>query len=249
MYENAVDYSDSDGTTFVDKSAYLRAVVGLTSALSIVGSLLIILSYVCFKDLRNKAREILVHISIMDFGVAASNLAGVGINFNAYYREDCNLTAAHHHHHHHSDADDLCDVSSVINNLCLVQGGFATGFTIGSIFWTISLSMYLYLLISQRGNHRARIFVKFAYFFCYLMPIALVVWMGATHRIGYSPYESSGWCGTIFILSGHRKDIFAATLAYNLWIFLTFVLVPVLSISAHMHIREEVTTTHQHMYL
>ena len=242
-----LDYtSDSgNGTTFMDKSAWLRAVVGLTSVLSMVGSLLIILSYVCFKDLRNKAREILVHISIMDLGVGASNLAGVGINFNRYYREDCNLTHHHHHgthwHEHHSDTDDLCNVSKLIEGLCLVQGGFAVVFTLGSIFWTISLSMYLYLLISQKGNRQAKHFVKVAYLFCYLMPVALAVWMGATRRIGYSPFESSGWCGAIFIKADNTRDIFAATMAYNLWIFLTFVLVPLLSISAHMHIREEVT--------
>lgn len=237
------DSDDTHTSTFQDKSQVLRAVVGLTSALSIVGSLLIILSYVCFRDLRNKAREILVHISIMDLGVAASNLAGVGINFNKYYKESCNLTAHGHEHRRHDEgsADDLCHVSKTINYLCMVQGGFATGFTIGSILWTIALSMYLYLLISQKDNKMARLFVKFSYVFCYLMPVGLLVWMFTTKRIGYSPYESSGWCGAIFIRSRRRRDIFAATFGYNLWIFLTFVLVPILSVSAHMHIKEEVT--------
>ena len=241
MSQFVTDGDSDDHSPFADKSAYLRAVVGLTSALSIVGSLLIILSYVCFRDLRNKAREILVHISIMDFGVATSNLVGVSVDFGRYYKDGCNFT--HHHDHRHDDGakGDLCHVSSFISNLCLVQGGFANVFTIGSILWTICLSMYLYLLISQKDSSKAKHFVKFAYFFCYLMPVALIIWMGFTHRVGYSPYESSGWCGTIFILSKRRRDIFAATFGYNLWIFLTFILVPVLSISAHLHIKEEVT--------
>ena len=236
---------DADEHEFEDKTKILRAVVGLTSVLSIVGSLLIVLSYVCFRDLRNKAREILVHISIMDFGVAVSNLAGVGINFNNYYRESCNSTEHRHHHEHHgyeeTGGDDLCHVTNAISALCVVQGGFASFFTIGSILWTICLSMYLYLLISQKDNRRAKLFVNFAYVFCYLMPLGLIVWMGATKKIGYTPYESSGWCGTIFIRANRRRDIFAATVGYNLWIFLTFVLVPVLSISAHLHIKDEVS--------
>ena len=231
---------DADEHAFEDKTKILRGVVGLTSVLSIIGSLLIILSYVCFKDLRNKAREILVHISIMDFGVAVSNLAGVGIDFNKYYKDSCNLTELHHHYHHRHEEEDLCHVSKTISVLCLVQGACASFFTIGSILWTISLSMYLYLLISQKDNKRAKLFVNFAYAFCYLMPLGLMVWMGVRHKIGYSPYESSGWCGAIFIRSHRKRDILSATIGYNLWIFLTFVLVPVLSISAHMHIKDEV---------
>lgn len=219
-------------TTFYHKSTGLRAVVGLTSALSIVGSLLIILSYICFKDLRTKAREILTHISIMDLGVAVSNLVGIGINFSHYYDESCNhkYNAAHHE----------CNVSSLIHALCIVQGGFASAFTIGSVLWTICLAMYLYLLISLKGTREAKIFVKVAYVFCYVMPVGIVVWLTLTNRIGFSPYESSAWCSTLFVLPHKKSDIMAATFGYNLWILLTFVLIPVLYISSHMYIRDEV---------
>ena len=235
-----VDSHSDHPSTFNHKSTGLRAVVGITSALSIVGSLLIILSYLCFKDLRTKAREILVHISVMDFGVAVSNLVGIGVNFSDYYKEDCNFT--HHHnerYHSHSTIEHIC-TASTIKMLCWVQGGFASAFTIGSILWTICLSMYLYLLVSQKGTREAKLFVKIAYFFCYLMPIGIILWLGFTKRIGYSPYESTGWCGSVFVLPNRKGDIIAATFGYNLWIILTFVLVPVLSISAHMQIKDEV---------
>lgn len=243
MFDHWIDEdSDSDHqSAFSHKSLYLRSVVGLTSTLSIVGSLLIVLSYVCFKDLRTKAREILMHISFMDFGVGVSNLVGVGINFGRYYEESCNLTHLHHHSSTQDISGDLCDVHTQVEVSCKVQGGLATLFTIGSVLWTICLSMYLFLLVSQKGTRQAKIFVRFAYFFCYLMPICLTLWMFFTDRIGYSPYESTGWCGAVFIRGRHRhRDVFAATFGYNLWIFLTFILVPVLSVSAHMFIREEV---------
>jgi G protein-coupled receptor 157 len=100
--------------------------------------------------------------------------------------------------------------------------------------------MYLYILVSQRGTREAKIFVRFAYFFCYLIPIGITVWLKFTGRVGYSPFESTGWCGTVFVHLNKKREIFASVFGYNLWIFLTFVLVPVLSISAHMYIRDEV---------
>ena len=247
------DSSVDHHTAFDHKSQYLRAVVGLTSALSIVGSLLIILSYIGFRDLRTKAREILMHISFMDFGVGASNLLGVGVNFSQYYEGSCNMAnVVHHNHHNRSNhtVGDLCNVHTLIGGLCKVQGGLAHGFTLGSVLWTICLSMYLYLLVSRKGTREAKVFVRFAYFFCYLMPVGLTLWMAFTGRIGYTPFESTGWCGNVFVFmtSSHHKhrDIYAATIGYNLWILLTFFLVPVLSISAHMYIRDEVSRTLDH---
>ena len=239
--------SDSDSDhPFYHKSLPLRVVVGLTSALSIVGSLLIVLSYICFKDLRTKAREILMHISFMDMGVGLSNLVGIGVNFTKYYEGPCNFTnlSQQNEPFMYSSANRLCHVSSVslIGILCTAQGSLAHFFTIGSILWTICLSMYLYILISQKGTREAKIFVRFAYFFCYLIPIGITVWLNLTHRVGYSPFESTGWCGTVFVLLNKEREIVASIFGYNLWIFLTFVLVPVLSISAHMYIRNEVYT-------
>ena len=224
---------------FYHKSPGLRAVVGLTSALSIVGSLLIILSYLCFKDLRTKAREILMHISFMDMGVGLSNLVGIGVNFTKYYT--CfNST---HEHLGNDDARTPCNGSSLIEGLCLAQGSLATSFTIGSVLWTICLSMYLFILISQKGTREAKIFMRFAYFFCYLIPVGLIVWLNFTKRVGYSPFESTGWCGAIFVRPNKKREIVASIFGYNLWMALTFVLVPVLSISTHIYIRDEVCSS------
>lgn len=234
MLENLADGGSDSDHPFYHKSTGLRTVVGLTSALSIVGSLLIALSYICFKDLRTKVREILMHISFMDLGVGISNLVGVGVNFGTYYGRCPDLNHTEY---------QLCG-TKWIKDLCLVQGGLAMYSTLGSILWTIILSMYLYILISQKGTREARLLVRFAYFFCYLMPVGIFLWQKFTDRVGYTPYESTGWCGGIFVRpdgSGREKrDIFASIFGYNLWICLTFVLVPVLSIAAHLYIRDEV---------
>jgi len=40
-----------------------------------------------------------------------------------------------------------------------------------------------------------------------------------------------------------ERDIYIRVLGYDLWIYLTFLIVPVLSITAHLHIRDELKKT------
>ena len=63
--------------TLIGVPASIRAVVGVTCILSMAGALLIILSYILIKEIRTTTRKILLHLSIMDFVVAAGN--GIGL--------------------------------------------------------------------------------------------------------------------------------------------------------------------------
>ena len=74
-----------DSGEFLTKGWPVRLIVGVTCFLSIVGAILIILSYVCFKNLRTRAREVLFHLSLMDLGVAAANFIGDIVYFDQFY--------------------------------------------------------------------------------------------------------------------------------------------------------------------
>ena len=116
--------------TLTGVPASIRAVVGVTCILSMAGALLIILSYILIKEIRTTTRKILLHLSIMDFMVAAGNLIGDFINFDQYLAAD--PTAQHH---------------KVVNNVCKAQAFFALYGSISSILWTNSMAVYVYLYI------------------------------------------------------------------------------------------------------
>ena len=226
---------------YLHKKIEVRVAVLITCSLSIIGSLLIILSYVCFRSLRTRAREILVHISVMDLGVAAANLVGAAVYFDQYYGSlSClgpGVTAK---------PFSMCQInSSTINGLCVAQGFIATYCTFGSILWTVCLSVYLYFLTVHHQTRISQYTLWFSYGFCYVMPLVLTIWLTATNRIGYAPYDSSGWCSIIGKdpTTGYRS-MFVSLVGYDFWIYLTFVLVPILSITTHMYIRSEVSCTH-----
>ena len=82
--------------TLTGVPASVRAVVGITCILSMAGALLIILSYILIKEIRTTTRKILLHLSIMDFMVAAGNGIGTFINFDKYLFDPTNLSAQHY---------------------------------------------------------------------------------------------------------------------------------------------------------
>lgn len=219
----------------LQKESGIRAVVGVTSILSIAGSLLIIFSYLLFKDIRTKARLILFHLSVTDLGVGMANFIGDVVDFDRFYVTNETLTKP-------TTATDV---------LCKAQAFCALFFTISSIFWTCTLAVYMYLLIVEKGVPFVRYYFRIACIFCYSMPLVITLWLLITRRLGYSPYTSSGWCSLQLRKSPDTQrrvnvDIYAAIFGYDLWIFTTIVLTAVVYLSTHLYIRQEVNLDYRH---
>ena len=236
---------------FRNKKIWVRAISMTSCSLSIVGSLLIITSFVCFKELRSRGRQILVNLSAMDLGVAIANLVGAAVYFDGYYhvyigdRRNCTTkyTPIFNRPHYPTNTTVMCPKSGAIEGLCISQAFFSNYFTHASILWTISLSCYLYFRIVHYGTKFAQYSLRFSYAFCYLMPLFVSVWLVMVDKLGYSPYESSGWCSIIMKdpADPKKRDIFVAIFGYNLWIVLTFILVPLLSFCVYFYVRHEVS--------
>lgn len=238
---------------FRNKKIWVRAISMTSCSLSIVGSLLIMTSFVCFKELRSRGRQILVSLSAMDLGVAIANLVGSAVYFDGYYyligdRRNCTTkyTPIFSRSHHPNNAIVLCPKSEAIEGLCISQAFFSVYFTHASILWTVSLSCYLYFRIVHYGTNLAQHSLRFSYVFCYLMPLFVSVWLVMADKLGYSPYESSGWCSIVMKdpADPSKRDIFVSIFGYNLWIVLTFILVPLLSLCVHFYVRQEVSFIH-----
>ena len=255
-------YGESSGTgmflTSVDedevthKHTGLRVVAGLTCALSLFGSLLILLSYACFKQLRSRPREILMHISVMDLGVSLANLIGDVVFFGQYYhvsapavtdinstlqylttQSDTNLASSQ------TSRAEFTANPSYIDGFCRAQAFFAAYFTMGSIFWTVFLGLYIYLfLLYNKSNPKLPIKTLVAsYFFNYSVPLLLSLWLVFTHRLGYTPYNASRWC-TLIVNdpSTGEVDMFVLLFANDLWIYLATLLILLFYVTSHIYI-------------
>ena len=189
--------------------------------LSILGSLAIILTFVLVKDIRSKARELLVHISLMDIMYSTANLVGLALP----YRNHLGL---------HSARNATSD--HIYYQLCRAQASFAVYGTIGSVLWTLGLAVYLYHRVVSRDANVAKRVVRALYAVCYILPLYPTLWLLCTDQLGYSnsPLSGGGWCFVV-----EHVDPLANFMAYDIWIWLGVILVP-LYVSITVHIREEV---------
>lgn len=231
----------SESVLYWSKGPPFRIIVGLACCLSIIGTLLIIISYACFKSLRSRARLVLVHLSLMDFGVSVANLVGNLIYFDGYYID--RIPASENHE---KVTNSVCEVyhlpdSIAIQRLCTAQALLAHYFTYSSVLWTINLAVFIYfIIVHHRSSYYSKVSLRISYFFCYGIPILLCLWLLCTHRLGYSPHNGL-WCSIVFDKPGGLgKDTFAAFFSYDLWIYLAFIVVPIFFVAVNLFIRDKV---------
>lgn len=231
-----MDASTSKSAVVLHKETGMRVAVGITCGLSILGSFLIIASYVCFKDVRTRARLILFHLSLMDLGVALANLVGDAVRFERFYVQ--NNTFVDH-------------PGTVPRVFCEGQAFFAVLFTISSILWTCVIAVYMYFLALEKSGSFMRTLIWVSYLMCYGVPLMVGMWTLFTGRLGYAPYNS-GWCAlivrkfpTVWMTSSDRRyantDIYGVVFSYDLWIVTTMILTVVVYMSTHYFVRNEVS--------
>ena len=220
------------------KDVAMRAVVGVSCGLSIIGSLVIILSYILFKKRRTRAREILLHISLMDLGVALANLIGLSVYFDQYYIYNLYINASY-------------GVPRYIDGLCKTQAFFAIYCTHASVLWTIALAGFLYFVIVYQKSRIATYFLWSSYIFCYAVPFLVTMWLVLTKRLGYSPFDSSGWCSLIVTIaftsdgqSYRQINLVTTIIGYDLWVYLAFVTIPIFYLSIRCHLANMVSAMH-----
>ena len=77
---------------------------------------------------------------------------------------------------------------------------------------------------------------------CYGFPLFLTLWLIFTKRLGHSPMDSSGWC-TLITDDMHtgKVDVFVTIIAYDLWIYLAIVTIPLFYLAIRCHLANQVS--------
>lgn len=194
---------------FLTKSIGVRTAVAVTSALSMLGAFFVVLSYVCVKSLRTQARQILLNLSLMDFGSACTIFVGTLTDFDTFYVDSSGRHRA------------WSEPTALVDGLCKAQAFLHILFNISSMLWTITLAVYMYMLVFHNWQQNVKYFLPFCYVLCYGIPLLLSVWFLETDKLGYAPFDSAGWC-TLKTVDPYTlaKDYMAAVIGYDLWVYL-----------------------------
>ena len=155
----------------------------LSSSASVIGCLLIIITFVCWKDFRTTARSILVFISIADLITASGYVLGsaVYLHYNKTSVTSCNKTEdkAYNEYKH----------------VCEWQSFVTTSSSIASFFWTTILAFYLYMTIVHKMYRFVRRLMPVIHIVSWGVPIALCVVAVTQGWLGPSLDDTSvSWC-------------------------------------------------------
>lgn len=219
----------------------LRIAVLVTCTLSLLGSGIIILSYLSYKEHRTRARYILVHLSLCNIGQVISNTIGIAMDFDKTFRRS-DLEFPYDVLHSHN--------KSTVEVICTAQAFVTVYFGLCGMLWTICLAVYLYLLIfSMKQTHFTRYIVWMSYLLCYMLPLLITVWLLLSQRLGYAPYSTPGYCGLVTrrpfqrstVKCDPEREVFAEFMGYDLWVILTILLTVLFYMSALYYLRQQVS--------
>ena len=145
-----------------------RMLLSISSGLSIIGSFLIILTYVLYKDIQTVSRYIIVCISISDLLTTLSNITGV------FMTPDI------------GGEDTPCVLQSFVGSTAVLC----------SFLWTMMLAVFLYItLVKENLSLAEQLVWPWSHLVCWLIPLAINVCALCLRKLGNSHDDtSSRWC-------------------------------------------------------
>ena len=213
----------------------LTVAVSITSILSMIGSLLIIVTYCLFKEIRTLARQLLVCLSVADLLVATASLLGLITNFSTKF-EDVQSTNA---------------TSVDLYNWCKTQAAFHVFGTESSILWTIAVAVYMFVLVVIRPKMRqwGVKLVVLLYIACWGIPFILTLWLAIDGFLGYDLAATPGFCAIIGfkmrigldVSTEESHVVYPIIIGYEIWLYISFVVLPVLYISVRCRVHIKVS--------
>lgn len=210
------------------KYVSIQIICGTVCVLSILGSLAIILTYLLLKKIRSKARELLVHVSLMDIAYTSANFVGLLIPYRDHLCRDDDTS--------NSTCNKSDNNINVYQNVCKVQALIAVYGTVGSVLWTLALAVYLYYRIVSRDAIITRRLVTILYVVCYTLPLYVSLWLLLDNHLGY-PHDvmsGAGWCSI-----RESVDELVILMTYDIWMWLGIIVLIPLYLVIHVHIRQQ----------
>ena len=185
----------------------LSVVQGIVTILSIIGSLLLILSYVLLRPLRTKSRLLITHLAAANFLQAFPNFLAVFMDFRTRFKLDIpvtrdvnllvdanvtNVTEALAC----NGASKLLDHSaSIYCNLCVYQGFISLIGAVATIFWTVCVCIHYFILVSYQNTKLASQVAYTYYVIAWLAPLGICSWLLFHNWLGFEPTYSTVNCG------------------------------------------------------
>ena len=165
----------------------------LSCTASMVGSVLMIIPYILWKDIRSGLRNIVTYLAIADF-FTAFGYTIASFNYIIYK---------------HGKSGDFPKTCRIFSSVCQIQAYISSWASLSSFWWTAILAYYLYSTITKGSTNVLNKWFPFFHVLAWGSPILVMLPLLCTGSLGYSLFSAGGWC---FISSNNR---FGAKLTAN----------------------------------
>lgn len=209
-----VDTPTTLGFGAIGNTTLNRTLVVLTSALSLLGAIVIIITYYAWKDMQSTSRKILVYISGADCVVVSSFM------FGAFLPPNTNSPA------------------------CTAQSLLYTTANLCSIFWTTFMAVFLYISIARKKPKLADIMFYMFHAIGWVVPVLIACIALQAGVLGNDrDIYSSAWCWIKVHDSGKNVEdnyIMWMLVTGKAWEVLVFILILIFYGLLKCHLRQEV---------
>lgn len=164
----------------------------LSSSASVVGCLLIIVTYWCWRDLRTTSRTILLYIAIADLATALGYIFGSSTYLHCKFynvsRSHCNDGFSG------LGIENQCK-AGIYYQMCKWQSFVTTWSSVSSFFWTTVLAFYLYMTIVHKLYKFVRKIMPLFHVLSWGVGLALCIAGVLKHWLGPSVDDTAvSWC-------------------------------------------------------
>ena len=209
----------SDSTSYKDYASGLpnKSLVSSFSSFSILGSTLIIASYVKWTDIRTTSRRLLVFISICDFMVSSGYLV-------------VDLMPMHHRENG--------------NAACIAQSFITSSASTMSFMWSTSLAIYLYFTLVINRQRMADKLIPVFHIVSWMTGPIINVIAATQNALGSSSDKvTAGWCWIAHHNDPESRthEILWMLFDGKFWEILAMLLISVLYILVKRRIKMEVS--------
>lgn len=195
----------------------IKVVSALVCPISMAFAGWIIVTYLVFKNLRTVARQLLVNLSIADILVPGSHLLGAFLNYERFYT--------------------MPSLNSTDDPLCVTQGAVTMYGSIASFLWTMSIAVYFLLLTLSVRKKTRKWMVVLMYVVSWGIPLLFVIITAAMKQFGFQYTGGSVGCYTLDLINSTSETIVIELVSYEIWVYLAYILLPILYLIVFYRIR------------
>lgn len=146
---------------------------------SMFGSILVVIPFLLWRDVRSGLRRIVTYLAIADFFTAAGYTLA---SFN-YIR-----------YKHHIKVDEYISACKTFSIICQIQAYISSWASLSSFWWTAILALYLYKTVTKGHMNALNKWFPLFHVLAWGSPMIVMLPLLCTGSLGYSLFSAGGWC-------------------------------------------------------